>query len=343
MYGEPDTSSSFSLFERRRAVRLLLQSLVITFEGQSELVTPHTGYSALRLCSIDQELAPNEPVELSNDGLEDSDKPCTWNVTFNLPIPGWLPVTDTFGDCKQTPPGTRYALYATVRFADAEGSQSTSWLSTFCAPFLSKTKEAHAPACAITLNRFAIPPPTPASTTSTYPMINYRVAATPEEAQAPRDPATSIPLDVLSKIQVLASVPQHIDMGQKDFAFSLRLRAPELAESETAKVRITEFSVEIDQQEKFRRNCSTAYATRFPVPKECAQPPSEPLRNPHPVHTLYDLGLMAPNTQQPVNIIRTFSLLPPDISASYRLLGRGCIFSRNSGIEPSAWYTMQTT
>lgn len=53
--------------------RLLLQSISLTFEGQSEVFTPCTGYSSLRLCSLARELAP-KPTELSN---EDSGETCT--------------------------------------------------------------------------------------------------------------------------------------------------------------------------------------------------------------------------------------------------------------------------
>lgn len=69
-------SSPFSLFESRRTARLLLQSISLTFEGQSEVFTPNTGYSSLRLCAVTRELAPSVPIQLSNQGHEDSSEPC---------------------------------------------------------------------------------------------------------------------------------------------------------------------------------------------------------------------------------------------------------------------------
>lgn len=51
-------TSTSSIFENRRPVRLLLQSLTLTFEGQSEVVTPSIGYASIRLCSLSRELAP---------------------------------------------------------------------------------------------------------------------------------------------------------------------------------------------------------------------------------------------------------------------------------------------
>ena len=64
-----------SFFERRQTVPILLQSLLVTFEGQTELVTEDTGYSALRLCSISKELVDGEPIEMNNEGDEDESKP----------------------------------------------------------------------------------------------------------------------------------------------------------------------------------------------------------------------------------------------------------------------------
>lgn len=69
-------TSPFSLFEPRRPARLLLQSVTLTFEGQSEVITPSGGYSGLRLCTITRELAPPTPIEISNEGHEDSSDPC---------------------------------------------------------------------------------------------------------------------------------------------------------------------------------------------------------------------------------------------------------------------------
>ncbi|KAJ6630586.1 hypothetical protein B0H10DRAFT_1981880 [Mycena sp. CBHHK59/15] len=162
MYGEPDKSSAFSLsghvsialsspysmFERRRAARVLLQSVVLTFDSQTEVVTPTLGYSPLRLCSISRELAPSEPVELTNEGHEDFDEPCRWNVVFDLPIPGWLPASHSFGN-GDLGASTVYFLHAKVKFAVIEDQWSTSWsFTTLCSPFRSL----------ITLRRFVEPP-----------------------------------------------------------------------------------------------------------------------------------------------------------------------------------------
>jgi hypothetical protein len=142
------------MFERRRAVHILLWSLVITFEGQAELVAPEAaGYSAIRLCqcSISKELVSKTGVELSNEGHEDGEQPCTWHVMFNLPIPGWPSTSDLYGDCRQGVSGTQYNLYARMKYAGAGGSGSSPacWFSALrlCTPFASRNKVVQAAAC----------------------------------------------------------------------------------------------------------------------------------------------------------------------------------------------------
>ena len=75
------SSSSHSLFNHRSTIRLLLQSLSLTFEGQSEVYSPCIGYSSLRLCSITRELAPSKPIELSDEG---SGETCTLPIHPHL-------------------------------------------------------------------------------------------------------------------------------------------------------------------------------------------------------------------------------------------------------------------
>ena len=76
-------SSSQSIFNQRSSVRLLLHSLSLTFEGQSEVYAPCIGYSSLRLCSVTKEFAPTKPTELSN---EDSGETCMLPIHPQLKI-----------------------------------------------------------------------------------------------------------------------------------------------------------------------------------------------------------------------------------------------------------------
>ena len=241
-------SPPHSLFEQRRAVRILLRSLVITFEGQAELVTPEAGYFASRLCSVSKELVPKTSVELSNEGHEDRDTPCTWHVMFDLPIPGWLPASDSYGDCRQGFSGTQYTLYAALNYTNLEETYGPgpSWFSSICTPFSSKTKVVHAEAFRVSLNRFALPPPS-----ASYPPIFYSITSK-GGAQHPNANLHPIFTDIVSKIELLASVPEHIGVDGDKFLFALCIRAPSLSQSEAAKLRVTGVSLEPQQIEHYR-------------------------------------------------------------------------------------------
>lgn len=246
-------TSTSSMFESRRAVRLLLRSLSVTFEGQSEVISPEFGYAPLRLCSVTRELAPIESIELNNEGHEDSDKPCTWNVIFDLPIPGWLPATAVYGDAMyEEAAGTRYSLFATANFDNLDDSSDKTWsLATLCSVFRPRTKVVHAQKRNVTLRRLVVPPSIPPSPDSLFPMINFAIRTKSEFANAARD-SSFIPLDVLSSIQVLASVPDHIGVDDASVPFAIRLRTSNLPEAECKRLRIKDFSVNMTQTEKYR-------------------------------------------------------------------------------------------
>jgi hypothetical protein len=246
-------ASPSSLFGgQRRAIRLLLQSLTITFEGQSELITPEFGYAPLRLCSVVRDLAPIEPLELTNEGHEDSDKSCTWNVLFNLIVPGWLPATSAFGDALEVDAGTRYALFATAKFVALEDNTDRMWsFSTLCSVFRPRTKTVHAQKCDVTLRRLMNAPSVPFSSTSLFPISNYSVCAKPEQANATCN-SSSIPLDILAKVKVVASAPDYLSADEASVPFVIRLRTADLEDEECRRLRVISFCVEIEQIEQYR-------------------------------------------------------------------------------------------
>ncbi|KAI0273419.1 hypothetical protein BC834DRAFT_207232 [Gloeopeniophorella convolvens] len=330
-------TSSHSIFERRRAVRILLQSLVITFEGQAELVAHESGYAPARLCALSKELAPKTTVELSNEGDEDGDRPCTWHVTFDLPVPGWLPASDAYGDARQGFSGTQYTLYATARFTHQEADAcAPSWFSALCTPLFFRNRVVHAEPCSIALNRFALPPPS----AGLCPMNVYAITSTGDAAVQPKDVARSIPTDIMSKIELLASTPERVNMDDNKIPFVLRLRAPGLSDEQASKLRVSDVSVELHQFERF--SCSAhGYAARYPLPKERDQPPNRPLRQAHPVHTLYEIGLLSTPTQ--ISFEDAHSLLPGfDQRLDLPLRGTGHVFARTDGTAPTRWFAMET-
>ncbi|KAG2116590.1 uncharacterized protein F5147DRAFT_349945 [Suillus discolor] len=342
LYGEPDFSSAFSLaghvsislsspsfmFQRRRSTtRALMQSLTVTFEGQSEMITPDIGYAPLRLCSITRELVNGEPVDLSNEGHEDSNKPCSWNVIFDIPVPGWLPTTSAYGDRNAVEAGTRYALYATATFIYLEDG-SSSIFSSFCSPFGCRTHTIHAPRCPVTLVRFAEVPSAPSSSSSTsvFPMALFIV-----DAQLGKDDTeTAIPPEVLKKIQVVASIPTAVTLDETSVPLILRLQGNELDASQRERLRITDFTVDVEQTETYRSTTSLDRVARFMVPPRTQQPPSLPLRNAHSVHTLYEIGLLMNPYPSKSTSTRSFSLFDPSNSGKYAISGDGRIFMNDS-------------
>lgn len=202
MYGEANSSSAFSLAghvnisipptrsflnRSRPTTRLLLRSLVITFEGQSEVITPVTGYAPVRLCSVSQELIRGDPIELSNEGLEYSTSPCSWDAVFDIRVPGWLPVTSTYGDADFEETGTRYALYATATCVLLEDGPSSFSLFNLCAPFCSRSKTVDAPQCPVTVRRVVEPPAEPSGS---FPLAMYVVDTQKELNDMREGPST---------------------------------------------------------------------------------------------------------------------------------------------------------
>jgi len=238
-------TSPHSLFGRRRAIRLLLRSLVITFEGQAELVTQEAGYSAIRLCTISKELVSKTTIQqLGNEGLEDDGAgPCVWHIMFDLPIPGWLPASDLYGDCRQGLSGTHYNLYATARITDPDSfSFGSSFLSALCRPpFFPRNDLLGADPRRIILNRFAFPAQRPA----------YYLVSLTAGGLRPEDNPHPVPVDIISKVELLTSVPDGIGLDQEKFPFSLSIRTSSLSESQAAKLHITQFSLELHQVDQY--------------------------------------------------------------------------------------------
>lgn len=352
MYGEASSLSAFSLAghvnisiaspksflnRSKPTTRLLLRSLVITFEGQSEVITPVTGYAPVRLCSISQELVRGDPIELSNEGLEYSTSTCSWNAVFDIRVPGWLPVTSTYGDADFEETGTRYALCATATYVHLEDDPSSfSWLN-FCAPLCSRSRTVDAPQCPVTLRRVIEPPTGPSGS---FPLAMY-VVDTQKELDDTREGPSTTPFDVLGKIEVVACTPTAVSMGETSLPFTLRLRAKDLTHSERECLRLTEFSVDIKQVEVYRNTTSEDYAGGFPIPSQRHQPPNEPLRSHHPVHTLCSVDAFQTAQSPRSSVGRSFSLLPENSSGRYVIGGDGRIFTNTN--DPGSlleWYIL---
>ncbi|EIN07207.1 hypothetical protein PUNSTDRAFT_71174 [Punctularia strigosozonata HHB-11173 SS5] len=354
MLGEPKRSSAYSLsghisiiakpgssfFDSRRTVRLLLESLTVTFEGQSELLTPATGYSGFRICSISSELIQSDDTEISNEGHEDDKQMCAWNVVFNIPIPGWLPASSTFGDTSTGATGVRYYLLATARFRNLDDrAQSSFSLMQLCSPMLPKTRVVSASPHGIVLNR-TYPVPGRSSPTSGFPLTPFHVQGF---GAGPDHDNSRIPPAVLKELQVVVTAPEHINLEHETpIPFKILFRVNNLPDEERNRLRIVLFSVEIEQVEQFRNDPSPHYLARYPLLPAHEQWPLKPLPCQHPLATLYDMDLaLRPGS----STSRVFSLLPFSHSGRFVLKGDGYVFrsNQNAPTDDKAWYTVDTT
>ncbi|PCH37749.1 hypothetical protein WOLCODRAFT_148705 [Wolfiporia cocos MD-104 SS10] len=354
MYGEANKFAAYSLsgdiiisvspsnsfFDRRRAVRLLLQSLVVDFEGQCELITPETGYAAYRLCHISKELILDEPVEISNEGHEGSDKQTSyWNVTFALVVPGWLPPTTSYAECEQDDAGTHYSLYATAKLQDIDDEPSRSWFSSCWSPFSSHTQVVNAPRCEVPVNRYMGGPAGDSSLSQPCSFADYTLSP---ERRTDVQLSSAIPFDVLSKIRTIVSVPEYIDTADDAFPICLRLRTKDLPESECKRLRISDFSMDVEQTEHYRVRPSSGYKATYPVPPASEQPPHVPLRHPHPLQPIYQAGLGSFCTRNAA-FSRAVTLLPNQAPSQYALTGDGYLFKEDARPQnASTWFSIRT-
>ena len=213
-------------------------------------MTPDTGYTPYRICSITKELAPQSPLfELDNESSESSGKSCVWNVIFDLPIPGWLP-SSNLEDNGDTPIAIRYALHATATFVSPEQAPSTSYFACFTSPLsssffpslFSSPRNARAKRCNIDVARVM------ARTNSPIPSVSYTV-----DSHLNGEGITEqIPLDVLSRIAIIASVPEYVDMESNSFELRLRMRACGLEPFHCKRLRLASFTVDVHQFETYR-------------------------------------------------------------------------------------------
>lgn len=291
-----------------------MSSLELTFEGKSEFISGPSGYVAARIISVTKELLPDgHPIELTNEGLEDGAEPSTWQVIFNLALPGWLPASTIFGEDDVS--SVSYSLFARATYSHIEDDHTSlalSWkpwkLASLCTAALRmRNKTACAKPVPVFVNRFSAHAPSFAH----YSVRMKAPEGTPE--------SNAVPAAVLTNIQVMASIPTHVSTTASGIPVSLRIRSTNGPEV-TARLRINSFHVDLEQHEKYQTLRSQSYASAFPIPRSAQQPPSRPLLDPHPLETLYSLGLMCtPESVDNQMAYRTWSIVPDNQPLLFRL------------------------
>ena len=101
----------------------------------------------------------------------------------------------------------------------------------------------------------------PFSCDSLFPTSRYAIRAKPEYINAARD-SSLIPLYVLSKIQLVISVPDYISIDETSIPFAIHLRTTNLEDAERKRLRVTGFSIDVKQNEKYRYASDINYSTR---------------------------------------------------------------------------------
>ncbi|KAH9981127.1 hypothetical protein BGW80DRAFT_1247905 [Lactifluus volemus] len=197
--------------------------------------------------------------------------------------------------------GTQYNLYATMKYAN--------------------------------LNRFAFPQ----SATSYGPAV-YSVRATGQEVRS-ENQRPPIPEDIISKIEMLASVPECVSVDGERFPFSLSVRTPSLSDDQASKLRVSHLSLHLLQIDQYSSALSE-YATRYPIPRQKEQPPHKALRSPHPVAGFYDVGLLGSPFQFTFDDVH--SLLPPGFNYIDVPLEKGEHASKCAeGLRQAPWLTVE--
>ncbi|KAG5338188.1 hypothetical protein C0989_008037 [Termitomyces sp. Mn162] len=324
-------TSPYALYGPRRTARILLHSVTLTFEGQSEVLTPQTGYSAVRLCTETRDITPPEPVEMNNEGHEDSGKPCYWNVLFDMSIPGWLPPSAVYG---VEGAGVRYTLFAEVKYTVVCDNNNSFSLSHLCSPFRSRIRNVET--LKDILLRRLIAPYEDSHTNENMvlqPQVTYLI-----NPKYPKD--TRFPTDILSTLQVLVTVPEHIDIEHHSFPVTIRMRTKGLPADNCKRLQVNSVSVNVVQKERYRTTVVEGYYHRYPISPPKHQPPHVPLRDPHPMAAIYESGLGG-CVAHSRSVIREFSLLPPDEPGFYSLGDNNYPFSKDA--EQRTWYTMETS
>lgn len=285
-----------SLFATRPH-NILLTSLLLTFEGKSEHACSQIGYSAARLCKVESELI-TQPITIGTEGGQSAE----FAIIFDLNIPGWLPATSTTRHGAAVVSNS-YSLFATATY---RMQVEAGLLWPLCLPFLMGNSKASAPRVGIEVVRHrAAPPVSDVGVFAAFPSATFAVTAK-------AGPGSPIPNEVVSKMQILVSVPEFIGISDTAIPIALKARcaSPGLCASQV--------DVEIVQLETVHRVPDDSYTALFPLPS--AQPPQIPLLHQHPLN-----GLRTPGGElediEPV--MKTRSLLHPEVPSRFSLKESG--------------------
>ena len=229
------------------------------------------------------------PMTLSCAGGDVSEQIWQWSVLFDLAVPGWLPPSADISEFTETayslhasvtmepldPPSPyphfspSHATAKSVAEGDVHAPtlkrMTSGWsigsLPTLICSTFSRSKErlVHSDPVPITIVRVRAPTYHPLlgtdalhDTPSLFPAHFQR--ASPTVTGSATDPllsAQGIPLDLLSTLEIVVSLPQYTDIEEGFVPLGLKIRCPP-ENSNERQLRLHEFEVEVYQVEKFR-------------------------------------------------------------------------------------------
>ena len=286
---------------------------MVTFEGKSEYERAGEAYSAVRLCTVSQQLV-NAPITLQ---INDGHHATHYDIIFDLlTIPGWLPPSlNAIDSDSYVTSSTSYSLFATAIYHVDNSSQSTSTLSPIlqgCSFLWSKTHKAEADRVEIQVIRHLAPiPPIPSTEDSLFPFTRFSVSAQAKEGGA-------IPNEIISNLETICSIPTFVATTEPTIPIVVKTRVkgalPEgMDRSELAIERI---EVDVDQHDHFRSKPDDEYTSRFSLPSE--QPPDYPLLHRSPWDNTGVLGMLW-NDDRDCAWTKTQSVMKPGAPSSFYL------------------------
>lgn len=270
--------------------------------------------------------------------------------------------------------GVSYQLFATAKYVDvgnhkrdtsphhrtsSSSSSPTSWsLSGIYSAICSGQRTATAEHNVAIKRFFGLPSEdTPGPVSPITYLLNSNKITTSRNTDK-----LQIPSEILSKICILASVPEYLNVEDNRATLTLRLRTKDLKAEECQRLQLVGFRVDIIQKDKCRSvlgadrvmcvfrgahyvlrrsQPSKEYKSRYPLPAEELQPPNLPLR--WTQRSPLSMDYYSQSGKPTGSCSRTFSLLPPSEDGQYLLQNENYIFANDATqTDIPTWYTLQT-
>lgn len=160
-----------------------------------------------------------------------------WRVVFDVNLPGWLPATSPFGTDREL--GTSYSLHASAQYTLSEEDLTFDWpILGYCMPWLSRFRYARAMS-EINLERVA-------NKYDNSPLASYVFNSSPSPDSL---------LDPAFKLQVLASLPDYIDISDEQIPLVLRVRTKDVEAEAYKDVQILSLRTDFLQLESAGYDC----------------------------------------------------------------------------------------